>query len=81
MASPLTPLEDKSRPLQVRQMLGNSLLRHAEGFRKFAHGRRPGRKLAEDGSSRRVGKSGKRCAKTIHNLMVVHCERNVNLFL
>jgi hypothetical protein len=80
MASPLSPFLDKSRPLQVREVLGNSLLRHVEGFSQFAHCGRATSQAAEDCSSRRVGESGKSCAQTIHNRMVVDYERNVNAF-
>src|SRR5258708_12890244 len=72
MAAPLTTLLDQPRTLQICEMFGNSLLRQAKRSSQFAHRGRASRKSAEDRPPSWVGESGKRCAETIHNRMVVY---------
>ena len=44
----LAPLLEQACSLQIREMLGNSLLGHVEGLSQFAHGRGSSGKPAED---------------------------------
>jgi hypothetical protein len=78
MAASLAPLLQETCSLQIREMLGNSLLGHVEGFSQFAYSRGSSGKPAEDRPARRVGESRKGDAQSIHNRMVVYSRSKVN---